>query len=152
MSLYRLNYSSCASYIAGRAGGGLRRQRRRLPHCAEHGGAAGGQGATAAPGRRGIAAGGPTCGALHSSPRAANYYGTAISQCGASESIYDVANLANGAYAYNDEGKTPLWDAGLRVSVFEPSRWCWAPYSSAVNTLYASTLGFTACDDPSEKL
>jgi len=89
---------------------------------------------------------------LHSSPRAANYYGTAISQCGASESIYDVANLANGAYAYNDEGKTPLWGAGLRVSVFEPSRWCWGPYSSAVNTLYASALGFTACDDPSERL
>lgn len=53
---------------------------------------------------------------LHSSPRAANYYGTAISQCGASETTYDVGNLANGAYTYNDEAKHPLWDAGLRVS------------------------------------
>lgn len=89
---------------------------------------------------------------LHSSPRTANYYGTAISQCGASESTYDVANLANGAYGYNDEGKTPLWDAGLRVSVFEPSCWCRGTYSSAVNTLCASALGITACDDPSARL
>lgn len=54
--------------------------------------------------------------ALHSSPRAANYYGTAIGQCGAAESTYDVANLVNEDYAYNDEGKHPFWDAGLRVS------------------------------------
>lgn len=53
---------------------------------------------------------------LHSSPRAANFYGTAVSQCGAAESTYDVANLANSAYTYNDEGKHPLWAAGLRVS------------------------------------
>lgn len=52
---------------------------------------------------------------LHSSPRAANYYGTAISQCGQAESTYDVANLANPNYAYNDQGKHPLWDAGLTV-------------------------------------
>jgi hypothetical protein len=54
---------------------------------------------------------------LHSSPQAANFYGTAISQCGAAESTYDVGNLYNASYAYNDEAKHPLWDAGLRVSM-----------------------------------
>jgi hypothetical protein len=53
---------------------------------------------------------------LHSSPRAANYYGTAITQCGAAESTYDVANLYNGSYPYNDQAKHPLWAAGIRVS------------------------------------
>lgn len=53
---------------------------------------------------------------LHSSPRAANHYGTAITQCGAAESTYDVANLYNGSYPYNDQAKHPLWAAGIRVS------------------------------------
>ena len=54
---------------------------------------------------------------LHSSPRAANFYGTAITQCGAAESTYDVANLYNGSYPYNDQAKHPLWAAGIRVSL-----------------------------------
>ena len=54
---------------------------------------------------------------LHSAPRAANFYGTAISQCAASPATYDVANLNNANFVYDNDGNDPLWNAGLRVRV-----------------------------------
>lgn len=50
-----------------------------------------------------------------SEPKVANYYGTAISQSGQCESTYNTSNVGNSAYQYNDEGKHPIWSAGLTV-------------------------------------
>ena len=47
--------------------------------------------------------------------QAANYYGTAITQCGRSEPQYDTANVQDPGYSYNDGGLHPMWTVGLDV-------------------------------------
>lgn len=50
-----------------------------------------------------------------SEPRVSNYYGTSIGQSGQCPSTYSTSNVGNSAYPYNDEGKHPIWSAGLTV-------------------------------------
>ena len=53
--------------------------------------------------------------------RQANYYSTAINQGGQCESTLDTSNLSNSNYVYNDEGKHPIWQAGLTGVLWQSS-------------------------------
>ena len=73
--------------------------------------------------------------------RLANYYGTAITQSGQCETQYDTANVPDSGYTYYDQGRHPMWAAGLNVR--HPVLSLWAPFCDLHGIISGAGVAYT---------